>query len=185
MGRGQINPAIIRGQWDEILRLLATLKSGEIRASFVIEKLTASGPRHPLCRALQEMGRLVKTAYLAEYVQDEELRRRVLIGLNKGESLHALSRKLFFGSQGEMRDRTYQDQLNAASSLNLLLASVVVWNTVQMQVVLRQLRATGHLVKESDLRHLSPLLRQHLGIYGQYRFDVEQYGKSVLPEFDA
>jgi hypothetical protein len=32
----------------------------------------------------------VKTAYLAEYFRDVELRRRVLVGLNKGESLHSL-----------------------------------------------------------------------------------------------
>jgi TnpA family transposase len=46
---------------------------------------------------LQEFGRLIKTAYLAEYLQSEELRRRVLLGLNKGESLNALARKLFYG----------------------------------------------------------------------------------------
>jgi TnpA family transposase len=35
-----------------------------------------------------------------------ELRRRVLIGLNKGESLNSLARKIFFGSLGEIRERT-------------------------------------------------------------------------------
>ena len=50
-----------------------------------------------------------------EYFRDLELRRRVLLGLNKGESLHSLARKVFFGSLGEVRDRTYEDQLNAAS----------------------------------------------------------------------
>jgi hypothetical protein len=36
----------------------------------------------------------VKTAYLAEYFREVELRRRVLLGLNKGESLHSLARKV-------------------------------------------------------------------------------------------
>ena len=30
-----------------------------------------------------------------------------------------------FSKPGELRDRTYDDQLNAASSLNLLLAAIV------------------------------------------------------------
>jgi Tn3 transposase DDE domain len=30
--------------------------------------------------------------------------------------------------------RTYEEQLNTASSLNLLLAAIVVWNTVHLQV---------------------------------------------------
>jgi TnpA family transposase len=58
-----------------------------------------------------------------------------------------------------MRDRTYEDQLNAASSLNLLLAVIVVWNTVHLQACLRRLRADGYAVDDADLRFLSPLLR--------------------------
>lgn len=54
-----------------------------------------------------------------------ELRLLVLLGLNNGESLHALAGDVHFSKQGELRDRTYEDQLNAASSLNLLLAAIV------------------------------------------------------------
>lgn len=124
---------LIREAWDEMLRLRASIKSGEVRASLIVSKLAASSHRSKLFRGMQELGRLVKTAYLAEYFRNPELRRRVLVGLNKGEQLNKLARKLFFGGQGEIRDRTYEDQLNAASSLNLLLASIVVWNTVHMQ----------------------------------------------------
>ena len=59
---GKIKPAVIQSQWDEIMRLIATIKSGEVRASFIVERLAASGPQHSLFRALQEMGRLVKTS---------------------------------------------------------------------------------------------------------------------------
>jgi TnpA family transposase len=51
-----------------------------------------------LFRGLQELGRLVKTAYLAEYFREVELRRRLVLGLNKSKSLHSLARKVFFGS---------------------------------------------------------------------------------------
>lgn len=106
----------------------------------------------------------------------------MLLGLNKGEALNALARKLFFGGQGEIRDRTYDDQLNAASALNLLLAAIVVWNTVHLQACLRRLRTDGVVVDEADLRFLSPLMRRHLGLYGQYTFDVQRYGEATPPE---
>ena len=93
-----------------------------------------------------------------------------------------MAHKLFFGGQGEIRDRTYEDQLNAASSLNLLLAAIVVWNTVHLDACLRRLRADGYPVAEADLRFLSPLMRRHLGIYGQYTFDVQRYGTTTAPE---
>ncbi len=145
-------------------------------------KLTAASRRNKLFRGLQELGRLIKMAYIAEYLRSEELRRRVLLGLNKGELLHALARKLFFGRPGEIRDRTYEDQLNAASSLNLLLACIIVWNTVHIQACVKKLRADGQEVADSDLRHISPLQQHHLGIYGQYSFDVRRYGVATSPE---
>jgi len=179
---GKLNIALIRESWDEMLRLVASIKAGEVRASLIISKLTAASHRNKLFRGLQELGRLIKTAYLAEYLRSEDLRRRVLLGLNKGEALTALARKLFFGGQGEMRDRTYEDQLNAASALNLLLATIVVWNTVHLQACLRRLRTDGVQVDDADLRFFSPLLHRHLGIYGRYTFDVQRYGEKTTPD---
>jgi TnpA family transposase len=179
---GKLNVQLIRESGDERLRLVASIKSGEVRASLIVGKLAAASHRNKLFRGLQELGRLVKTAYLAEYLRSEELRRRVLLGLNKGEALNAVARKLFFGGQGEIRDRTYEDQLNAASALNLLLAALVVWNTVHLQACLRRLRAEGQPMDDTDLRFLSPLMQRHIGIYGQYRFDVQQYGAAAAPD---
>jgi TnpA family transposase len=171
----KLNVTLIRETWDEIVRLMASISSGKVRASLILNKLAAASKRNRLFRGLQEFGRLIKTAYLAEYLRSEELRRRVLLGLNKGESLNSLARKLFYGGQGEMRDRTYEDQLNAASSLNLLLAAIVVWNTVHIQACLRRLRADGRPIEDDALKHLSPLLRSHIGVYGQYSFDLRRY----------
>jgi TnpA family transposase len=172
---GNLNVNLIRDTWDEMLRLVASIKYGEERASHIVSKLAAASHRNKLFRGLQELGRLVKTAYLAEYFRSEELRRRVLIGLNKGESLNSLSRKVFFGSLGEIRERTHEEQLNTASSLNLLLAAIVVWNTLHLQACVRKLRSDGERVNDEDLRYLSPLLRHHIGIYGQYNFDFRRF----------
>jgi TnpA family transposase len=179
---GKLNVNLIRETWDEMLRLVASIKSGEVRASLIVGKLAAASRRNKLYRGLQEVGRLIKTAYLAEYLRSRELRRKVLLGLNKGELLNDLARKLFFGGQGEMRDRTYEDQLNAASSLNLLLAAIVVCNTVHMQACIRRLQADGDAVSDDDLRYLSPLLRRHLGLYGQYNFDVRRFASAPSVE---
>ncbi len=179
---GKLNVQLIRESWEEMLRLVASIKGGEVRASLMVGKLAAASHRNKVFRGLQELGRLVKTAYLAEYLWNDDLRRRVLVGLNKGEALNALARKLFFGSQGEIRDRTYDAQLNAASSLNLLLAAIVVWNTVHLQACLRRLRAEDYPVDDADLPFLSPLVRRHLGLYGQYTFDVHRYGTPATAE---
>ena len=55
-----------------------------------------------------------------------ELRRRVQVGLNKGESRNALARGVFFYRLGEIRDRSFEQQRYRASGLNLITAAIVL-----------------------------------------------------------
>jgi hypothetical protein len=50
--------------------------------------------------------------------------------------------------------------------------AIIAWNTVYMAEVLDTLRADGYTVADEDLAHLAPTLRQHVNIYGKYRFDL-------------
>ncbi|MBO0798569.1 MAG: Tn3 family transposase, partial [Blastocatellia bacterium] len=72
--------------------------------------------------------------------------------------------------------------LNAASSLNLLLAAIVCWNTIHIQACLKKLRTEGYQINDEDLRYLSPLIRQHIGLYGRYEFDLRRLEE--LPSLD-
>ena len=51
----------------------------------------------------------------------------------------------------------------------------MVWNTVHLQACLRRLQADSYPVNEEDLRLVSPLMRRHIGVYGQYSFDLRRY----------
>jgi hypothetical protein len=46
----------------------------------------------------------------------------------------------------------------------------------------RRLHAENYPVDDADLRFLSLLMRCHLGLYGQYTFDVQRYGATATPE---
>ena len=56
------------------------------------------------------------------------------------------------------------------------IAAIVVRNTMHLQACLRRLRADGYRVDDADFRFLSPLTGRHLGIDGQYTFNVQRYG---------
>jgi Tn3 transposase DDE domain-containing protein len=72
---GKLKTGAIRESWDEIIRLAASIKRGEVRASLIVSKISAAARSSKLFRGLQEMGRLLKTAYLAEYLCNPELRQ--------------------------------------------------------------------------------------------------------------
>ena len=101
------------------------------------------------------MGRIEKTIFILRYATDNVLRRRILVGLNKGEAMNGLARAVFFGKQGELRERDLQDQLQRASALNILINAISIWNTVYLEKAVEyQKKHKG--IDENLLKHISP-----------------------------
>ncbi len=60
--------------------------------------------------------------------------------------------------------------MNKTSCLSLLCNAAVVWNTVRMQKIVDQLRASGQTVQDEDLSRVWPLLHEHILPNGIYDF---------------
>jgi hypothetical protein len=127
------------------------------------------------------LGRIAKTWHILEYIDDEQLRRRVLVGLNKGETLHSMARAVSFGRQGRFADHGYEAQLNRASALSLVLNAMVVWNTRYFEQAQAKLEKLGQPVQESVWQHLSPILWEHIHLVGSYHFADIQFEGEFRP----
>lgn len=101
---------------------------------------------------------------------DNVLRRRILVGLNKGEAMNGLARAVFFGKQGELRERDLQDQLQRASALNILINAISIWNTVYLEKAIEYKREYGGGIDKNLLKHISPLNWSHINFLGEYSF---------------
>jgi hypothetical protein len=88
--------------------------------------------------------------------------------LNKGEARNALARAVFFNRLGEIRDRSFENQRYRASGLNLVVAAIVLWNTVYLEKAVRSLKQHGRSVDDSLLQHLSPVGWEHINLTGDY-----------------
>jgi Tn3 transposase DDE domain len=173
-----IREDLIVRHWDDMNRLAALLKDGLVRPSLVVSKLQAMQRQNPLQQAIQELGRIGKTGHILHYVDDPPFRRRVLVGLNKGESLHSLARDISVGHQGRFTDRSYEAQLNRASALSLVINAIVVWNTRHFERAQAKLLEQGVQVDESAWQPLSPLAWKHINLVGSYHFsDVHLQGE--------
>lgn len=168
-----IQTQLIAEHWNDMLRLVGSMKFGHTTASLLIAKLHASSRQSSLARALHEYGRLIRTIYVCRYVADEELRRRVRRQLNKGESLHALRRDLFFAHQGHVRRRHLDDQIDQALCLTLVTNACVLWTTTYLADALDALRMEGHDVDDEIAAHLTPAQHDHINFYGTYSFDLD------------
>ena len=162
-------------------RLAASLKDGLVRPSLVVSKLQAMQRQNPLQQAIQELGRLGKTGHILQYVDDPPFRRRVLVGLNKGESLHSMARDIGVGYQGRFTDRSYEAQLNRASALSLVINAIVVWNTRHFDRAQAKLLEQGEQMDDTVWQHLSPLAWKHINLVGSYQFADVQLEEEFRP----
>ena len=145
---GKLNVRLIATHWNEILRLSSSIKQGTVTASLILRKLGAYPRQNSLALALRELGRLERTLFTLQWLQSPELRQRVQLGLNKGEAKNALARAVFFNRLGELRDRSFENQRYRASGLNLVVAAIVLWNTVYLGRAVHGLREQGQPVDE-------------------------------------
>ena len=127
------------------------------------------------------MGCIAKTFFLLAYLSDCALRRRVLIGLNKGEAYHALARALFIGQAGVLKSRAVEDQAHQTSCLWQLATAIIVWNAVYIGEAVERLREAKYEVHEDQLTRMYPMLLEHLNLIGEYRFPGE---KQILTRLD-
>jgi len=170
--RGTADAELIPEQWDQLVRVAASLKNRTAPANVIIQRLANSSPSDRLAKALTALGRAIKTIYILRYIHDEALRSRVQLQLNRGESRHDLvARCLFFANRGEFRTGDLEEIMNKASCRSLLSNAVLVWNTIQMGQIVGRLRAAGEEVLDADLAHISPLAFGHIIPNGTYWFD--------------
>ena len=109
---------IIVEQWDQLVRIAASLEDRLTPAHVVMQRLINASPADRVAKALTALGRLAKTLHILRYIHEEPLRRAIQLQLNRGEFRHTLAKWLFFANQGAFRLGDYEEIMNKASCLS-------------------------------------------------------------------
>jgi TnpA family transposase len=165
---GTIDTTLIREQWDQLVRVAASLRNRTAPAHVVLRRLASSAPSDRLAKALTALGRALRSLYLLRYIHEDVLRARMQLQLNRGEGRHQLARRLFFANQGAFQTGDYEEIMNKATCLSLLSNAALVWNTVQMSRIIEQLRAGGETLTSDELARISPMAFSHIIPNGTY-----------------
>jgi TnpA family transposase len=172
--KGRVSTRLITENWEEVLRVAASIRHGTVSAALLMRKLAAYPRQNQIARALHELGQLEKTVFIPELLLDPQLRRRQGRGLNDGEAVNSAARAVFVGQRGEFRDRAYQDQVHRASCLHLLIAAIGAWTTPYLDDALAALRTEGEAVPDELVAHLSPIAWEPVNFLGRFTFDPQR-----------
>ena len=160
----------IRPLWDDMLRIAGSLKLGTVHASELVRSLLKSERPSSLAQAIIDLGRINKTIYLLNYIDDEDYRRRILTQLNRGEGRHQVARTICHGKRGEIRKAYREGQEDQLGALGLVTNAVVLWNTIYLQAALDHLQSEGMKINPEDRARLSPLQHKHIHVLGRHSF---------------
>ncbi|MGA8052391.1 MAG: Tn3 family transposase, partial [Burkholderiales bacterium] len=174
LARQRVSFDRVTPHWDDVLRLIGSLKLGLVPAMGIMRTLQVDERPTRLAQAIAEIGRIDKTIHTLNFIDDETRRRGTLLQLNLGEGRHSLARDVFHGKRGELYQRYREGQEDQLSALGLVANIIALWNTLYMDAVLDQLRREGFPVRPEDEARLSPFGHEHINMLGRYSFAVPE-----------
>lgn len=164
---------LIKEQYDQIIKYTTALKLGTASAEAIMKRFTRNNLQHPTYKALQELGKAVKSIFLCEYLTSKPLRIEINEGLNVVENWNSANGFIFYGKSGEISTNNLEDQELSVLCLQLLQNCLVYINTLMIQEVLAKPK-WENLLEPEDLRALSPLIYRHVNPYGQFELNMEE-----------
>ncbi|MGM0854731.1 MAG: Tn3 family transposase [Bacillota bacterium] len=169
-----INWSLIEQQYDQMIKYATALRLGTAETEAVLKRFTRNSG-HPTYRALSELGKVLKTIFLCEYLSSEEIRREIHEGLNVVENWNSANSFIFYGKGGEIQTNRMEDQEIAVLALHLLQNCLVLINTLMIQeVLLEQNKSLLQKLAPEDFRALTPLIYAHVNPYGTFKLNMQE-----------
>ena len=91
---------LIQDHWPDLLQVALSVKAGTISSAQLLRRLGSYSRRNRLYQAFRELGRVVRTVFLLEYLSNARLREQITATTNKVEAYNGFAKWLNFGGQG-------------------------------------------------------------------------------------
>jgi TnpA family transposase len=76
---------LIEARWKDLMQVALSVQAGAVLPSMLLRKLGTQSRQNQLYRAFRELGRVVRTIFLLEYISTAELRRSIHTATTKIE----------------------------------------------------------------------------------------------------
>jgi TnpA family transposase len=170
-----VNEKVIRDNWDDILRFIATIKLKKATASQLLRRLNSYSKHHPLYRALKALGRIEKSILILKYIDDVRLRQYIQKALNKMEGSNRLAKAVHFGSNQQIIYQSKNEQDIADLCKRIIQNAIVCWNYLYLsKLILNAESVENRLSLIEIIRNGSIITWKHLNLHGEYDFSNEK-----------
>ena len=164
---------LIETHWQDLLRVVLSIRAGTVLPSTLLRKLGHYSRKNRLYQAFRELGRVVRTVFLLQYLSDLALRQRITAATNKAEAYNGLTKFLFFGGEGVIAENDPEEQEKRIKYTDVVANAVILQNVADMTRVLHELAREGQPASREAMAALSPYRTRHLKRFGDYVLDLD------------
>jgi len=176
-----VDIALIEKHWDSLVHLAASVMSGHASAVAALARFGSAAKGDPIYDAGVQLGRLLRTAFLADYFVKDAFRNELRRVLNRGEAVNALKRAIYTGRISPAQAKRVDEMQAVADALSLLANIVMAWNTSQMQEVLDRWSNRRQVIPPELIGKIAPTRLESINLRGVFRFPVDRYADQILP----
>ena len=166
-GPGQTHPVegVEPVRWDvveqalpSLARLVEAVRSGLLSSEHLLRIANVyDEDGRNVMDGLRELGKAVRTAYVLRYACSEGIRQEVREACNRVEAWNAFEEAVFWGHGGRIQTTDEDRQEIDALCMQLVMNSIVFYNTERHGKELRRIRGA------------TPLMWRHIGLVGEWR----------------
>ena len=153
---------LIKSEWDNMLRILASLLLGETSQHIIVSKLSSYKRKNKTKLALWEYDNILMSQYLLRYIDNLNIRQNVRRALNRGEAYHQLRRAIANVNGQKFRGASPQELEIWNESARLLANCIIYYNARILSELLRTIEKSGDIAIIEQLAHISPIAWIHI-----------------------
>jgi len=163
---------LIQDHWPDLLQVALSIKAGTISSAQLLRRLGTYSRRNRLYQAFRELGRVVRTVFLLEFLNDAKLREQITATTNKVEAYNGFAKWLNFGGEGVIDTIDPVEQEKHLKYNHLVANAAAIQNVIDLTRAVRELQADGYFVRREDLAQLSPYQTRRLKRFGDYTLSM-------------
>lgn len=170
----RIKTEIIKEEWENIQKIIASLALKSTTQSTIIRKLNSYKRRNKAKKALIELDNIIKSIHILNYIDSIELRRIIQKVINRGESYHKLKRAIRYDNLGKFRVKTDVEQQVWSECTRLIANSIILYNGIILSALIENAEKTKDYEKIDLIKKISPVAWRHINLYGRYKFHKKE-----------
>ena len=173
----QVDWELIRTMLPDMLRDALLIRAGKIMPSTILRRLATYSRKNKLYFAFRELGRMMRTIFLLEYVSSVKMRHAIQAATNKCEAFNKYVDWVSFGGAGLLSQGT-RDEQRKFIKYNHLVANLLAFHTlVNMTQALQRIQQAGHTIDLAALATFNPYHTEKYNRFGNYALNPNR-----LPE---